>query len=421
MPVDLDDLLARANAGDPQAQYALGNVFQEGLEGQLPNIDEAISWYQKAADQQHQDALFNLGLIGLRVLPAMGRNPRSDIAIPALEQACQLGDEQACCLLAESLITGDGGVPIDREKGAKLLEKAGRDGSTLAMNKIGQYLMEGRYLEQNQKRANAWFKRAAEAKDPNGRFNLAVSLANGLGIKANEAMARKLFRAAANDGHLSAKFNYAAMLISGIGGETDLAEGDRLIFEAAEQGDAQAQYEAGQAYRMGRRVPQDDVAALRWYSLAAAQDHPDGLFCMGMCAQHGHGMMQDPVAAENYYTRAAMGNHGGAAHNLGIMYVRGEEIPQNINLARELFEFAISLGEDDAMFSLGLFEANMGNPEDALMWGLLSKHFRPEGNGQGLIDHSLPQLTQEQITSAENRAANWERTNKVMAFHVQRR
>lgn len=420
MEINVEDLIAKATAGDAGAQYQLGNIFQEGLHGQARDIEEAIRWYQQAAEQDHIDAVFNLGLIGIRVLPNMGQAARSDMAVKALKKACKLGDAQACCLLAECFITGEGGVPIEKEQGQKLLEKTAIGGSTLAMNKIGQFLMDGKHLPVDQRRATAWFKKAAQTKDPAGRYNLAINLTHGYGIEVNEEMARKLFLAASKSGHLSAKYNYAAMLLTGLGGVADVEEGNRLLFEAAEQGDAGAQFEAGQACRMGRGVPQDEVAAARWYSLAAAQDHPEALFCMGMNTEHGLGMPQDPVAAEQYYTRAAMENHGGAAHNLAIMYVQGAGIPQDLDLARELFEFAISLGEDDALFSMGLFEANSGNPEVGLMWGILSQQARPDGNAPALIEHCKSQISEAQIAAAETAASNWERPNKTMAFHVRR-
>jgi TPR repeat protein len=46
----LDDLRAKADAGDSKAQFSLGEMYSNG-KGVTQNFDEAIKWYRKAADQ----------------------------------------------------------------------------------------------------------------------------------------------------------------------------------------------------------------------------------------------------------------------------------------------------------------------------------------------------------------------------------
>ena len=50
--MDLMKTIADAASGDIEAQYALGLAYDQGLVVQR-NLSEAISWYQKAADQGH--------------------------------------------------------------------------------------------------------------------------------------------------------------------------------------------------------------------------------------------------------------------------------------------------------------------------------------------------------------------------------
>jgi hypothetical protein len=40
---DLPTIRNNANAGDVTAQYQMGNIYQQGLLGELPNTDEAIN------------------------------------------------------------------------------------------------------------------------------------------------------------------------------------------------------------------------------------------------------------------------------------------------------------------------------------------------------------------------------------------
>lgn len=54
--------MAAAEAGDPEAQNNVGEIYERGL-GAEPNYEAAVIWYQKAADQGYTRALFNLGTL----------------------------------------------------------------------------------------------------------------------------------------------------------------------------------------------------------------------------------------------------------------------------------------------------------------------------------------------------------------------
>jgi hypothetical protein len=51
-----------AEAGDPEAQTNVGEIYERGL-GTDPNYEAAAIWYRKAADQGYSRALFNLGTL----------------------------------------------------------------------------------------------------------------------------------------------------------------------------------------------------------------------------------------------------------------------------------------------------------------------------------------------------------------------
>jgi len=59
---DLSELQRKANGGDPEAQSALGGVYDHGL-GVPENDQEAVKWYRKAADQGDAYAQVNLGFM----------------------------------------------------------------------------------------------------------------------------------------------------------------------------------------------------------------------------------------------------------------------------------------------------------------------------------------------------------------------
>ena len=57
---DLQTLLKKAEAGDVEEQYNLGNMYANG-EGVSEDDAEAFKWYRKAAEQELAKAQFNLG------------------------------------------------------------------------------------------------------------------------------------------------------------------------------------------------------------------------------------------------------------------------------------------------------------------------------------------------------------------------
>ncbi len=55
----ITQLQREANAGDPDAQYNLAYLYENGL-GLPKDEEKALELYQKAADQGHSEAVYNL-------------------------------------------------------------------------------------------------------------------------------------------------------------------------------------------------------------------------------------------------------------------------------------------------------------------------------------------------------------------------
>jgi Sel1 repeat len=55
-------LISSARAGDAEAQYNLGRIYQQGI-GVKQNNTEAADWYRRAAEQGHSEAQNSLGLL----------------------------------------------------------------------------------------------------------------------------------------------------------------------------------------------------------------------------------------------------------------------------------------------------------------------------------------------------------------------
>ncbi len=86
-----DDVRARADHGDADAQFSLG-VLYSAAEGEQQDLPQAARWYQQAAEQNHPLAEFNLSL-----MLAEGQGvPRDDAgALRWMRRAADHGDAGA--------------------------------------------------------------------------------------------------------------------------------------------------------------------------------------------------------------------------------------------------------------------------------------------------------------------------------------
>ncbi|WP_022682713.1 SPOR domain-containing protein [Sphingobium bisphenolivorans] len=88
-----------AQAGDPDAQFNLGQAYKLGR-GVKADPDTALQWYRKAAAQGHARAEDNLGLLLFRQGDRAG-------AMPYLERAADRGEPRAQYIVGTALFNGD--------------------------------------------------------------------------------------------------------------------------------------------------------------------------------------------------------------------------------------------------------------------------------------------------------------------------
>ncbi|HEY2211919.1 MAG TPA: hypothetical protein VGH62_09950 [Bradyrhizobium sp.] len=152
-------LRAAALKGDPSAAYEIGVRFAEG-KGVAPNFDEAVKWYDRAAQAGVVPAVFRLGTFYEKGLSV---NKDVDIARRYYLQAAERGNAKAMHNLA--VLDADGGG-----NGA------------------------------NYKNASQWFRKAADHGVADSQFNLGILYARGIGVEQNLAESFKWFSLAAAQG-----------------------------------------------------------------------------------------------------------------------------------------------------------------------------------------------------------------------------
>ena len=96
---ELRTVEAKAQAGDANAQFALGEAYRAGR-GVTANPDTAIGWYRKATDHGHIRASEELGFA------LFARGDRRE-AMPYIEKAAARGDARALYVLGTAHFNGD--------------------------------------------------------------------------------------------------------------------------------------------------------------------------------------------------------------------------------------------------------------------------------------------------------------------------
>ncbi|HYC72478.1 MAG TPA: LysM peptidoglycan-binding domain-containing protein [Opitutaceae bacterium] len=226
---DVAALRQKAEAGDPEAQVTLGNLYAAGR-GVAADAAQAVRWYREAAEKGMAGAHLNLGL------------------------AYEAGR----------------GVAADERQAFRHFLMAAEQGLPAAQLQVGNMYAAGRGVAEDAFEANLWFRQAAEKGVPEAQFNLALAYEAGRGVRKDENQAVRWYQVAADRGLAPAQFRLGVMREEGRGGPENPAAAAALYRAAAEQGYAPAQNNLGLLLAQGAvGVAKDPVQGHAWLALAA--------------------------------------------------------------------------------------------------------------------------------------------------------
>ncbi|MDR1694663.1 MAG: sel1 repeat family protein [Lactobacillaceae bacterium] len=127
----------------------------------------------------------------------------------------------------------------------------------------------------------------------------------------------------------------------------------RLVKEA-EAGSVDSQLLLGYIYLYGDKdIPQDYKKAFHYYSLAAEQDDKIAVNNLGSLYYSGIGTERSTVKAAQMFEKAVSLGNNEAAVNLAFIYLTGMGLPKNYSRAVSLFEIAANDANPTAQFMLG--------------------------------------------------------------------
>ena len=183
-------------------QYFLGWAYYGKAE-----IENAITWWRKAAEQNLADACWTLYALNETELKD------SIASLYYLKKAAELGYVDAIAEMGYSYFWGEY-VEKDEEKGLEYLERASELGCTIALRNLGAIYYWKEYGRKNYKLAADYWKRGAELGNADCQYCYGVLLKKGRGVKKDKKAAIYWLKLAAMNDSEEAKEALQKMGIS---------------------------------------------------------------------------------------------------------------------------------------------------------------------------------------------------------------
>jgi localization factor PodJL len=152
-------LRSAALAGNPAAEFELAIRYAEGR-GVPANAEEAVRWFERAANHGVAPAQYRLG----------------------------------------SIYEKGQGVKKDLEAARRLYTAAAGKGNGKAMHNLAVLYAEGLNGDPDYRNASQWFRKAADHGIADSQYNLGILYARGIGVEQNLAESYKWFALAAQQG-----------------------------------------------------------------------------------------------------------------------------------------------------------------------------------------------------------------------------
>ena len=214
---------------DNEAQFRLGAMFFIGRPeiGLLPDYEQALEWYEKAAEGGNGHAENNLGMM---YYLGLGVGQNYELAFSWFQKASARKEVNAISSMGNCYYNGRG-VEKDYVKAAECYSKAANLGYAHSQGTLGMMYMEGKGVEQNYTKAVYWMKKCCKNGFRGYYSILADCYRKGLGLDKDEKKAFELYRKGADLGDLRSKVSMAECLIEGWGTDCDLGRAYKILQE----------------------------------------------------------------------------------------------------------------------------------------------------------------------------------------------
>lgn len=258
--------LHTAKTGSVEAYAALGNMYARGIHF-AQDYEEAVRWYQLAADAGHPTATY---------------------------------------MLAELYVDGRG-VPTNQAIAIELIKKAAELNEPSAQSTLGSVYEVGAYgVTQDPTQALSWYFKAAHAGNALAQMKVGAAYIEGEGIKRDIGKGVEYLTKAAAQNMLEAIRRLAVYNKSGIDSlPADKQQAFAWYLKGAELGDEVCEYQVGCSFLLGDGIEIDDTAAATWLLKAVDKGNADAMFAVGVMHINGRHFDQNTETAKHWYQQAA--------------------------------------------------------------------------------------------------------------------
>ncbi|MBQ3037364.1 MAG: SEL1-like repeat protein [Lachnospiraceae bacterium] len=158
-----NELLPLAEDGNTDAMYRLGEIYFYGENGAEIDYDKSLYWMNKAADEEHYDALkFLMFMYNVEASPYEFDFAKSvEFAERVLEQNPE--DSDAMFTIGYCYSVGGYGIEVDYEEAVKWYTKAAELGEPDAMYNLALCYYYGYGVEVDQEKFDMWMQAYEEA------------------------------------------------------------------------------------------------------------------------------------------------------------------------------------------------------------------------------------------------------------------
>ncbi|QNK41569.1 MobP3 family relaxase [Caproicibacter fermentans] len=280
----LDSEQENPNAGQ---EYKIAGMYEKGLGTEI-KIQEALRWYETAADHGHGYAQYQYSSLCKETNP-LAANRYFHMALQTfLKEERESADTQREYKIAKMLLQlRDSSAMPQRfnyeQAAAQWLEKAANDGNAFAAFEAARLLEQKPYSSSDAETICFYYQLAltgfcdlfsdkTTASDTRARLasKIARMYLKGNGTVVREDEAFRWFSKAAELGDLSAQYQIGKMLLDGTGCDMDGNEAFRIFIDAAIRGNVFAQYQIGKMYEAGIGTAKDSFQSEYWFRTAAA-------------------------------------------------------------------------------------------------------------------------------------------------------
>ncbi len=275
-------LQALADQKDSQAQITLGNIYAGGLH---KDMNKAIMWYTKSANNGSITAQFNLGG---RYFSGEGVTRDRTQAFKWFEKSAFQGNKYAELMLGSMYYSGSG-VEDDRVKSYAWLSISSVKGKpNTFLNKVKQQLSKDQ-LAKGEELKTELLKKIIKPASPS-KTNTSVCLSTW--ASKNNALSQYLL---------------ADMYMWGVGVKKDIAKATSLNLKSAKNGNVRSQTSLGIRYTINLAgVKKDPIKGYAWFSIALSNNYnPDNYISKKLKTLESH-MSESDLAKAKALTKELM-------------------------------------------------------------------------------------------------------------------